>query len=349
MIPEIPDKQKVIFDVSITTILKVVVVILALSFLYLIRDIVTIFIVALILATIISPFAEWFAKKRIPRAVAVLLIYIVLIGLLSFVVTLLIPPLIEQSGQLFENLSSFTKTFIERVEPLKNLISNNAAQTGSSSTLESIEAGLPKALSGVFSTVTGVLGGIVSFVLILVLAFYMVIEGDALKKFFRSVAPERYQPHLVGLMTRAQHKMGLWLRGTLVLGFIVGILVYVGLVILGVKYALVLAILAGILELIPYLGPPVSAIPAVILAFSQTPAKGLLVLILYIVVQQLENHILVPKILQKVIGLNPVVSILSMGIGFQVAGVLGALLSIPVATAATVFIADFIELQKKKN
>jgi predicted PurR-regulated permease PerM len=184
-----------------------------------------------------------------------------------------------------------------------------------------------------------VLGGVVSFVLILVLAFYMIIEGDAFKKFFRSVAPERYQPHLVGLFTRAQHKMGLWLRGTLILGLIVGILVYIGLLILDIKYALVLAILAGILEMIPYLGPPVSAIPAVILAFSQAPAKGLLVMILYIVVQQLENHILAPKILQKAIGINPVVSILSFGIGFKVAGVLGA----------TVFIMDFIELQKKRT
>ncbi|MFH1194027.1 MAG: AI-2E family transporter [bacterium] len=347
--PETANRQKITFDISITAILKVVAVILALLFLYVISDIVVIFIVAFILATLIYPAADWCAKKRIPRAIAVLLVYLVLIGLIALIVTLLIPPLVEQSGQMFSNLFEFTDSFIKRIEPLKNIIINNDLMQGGTNPLASLEASLPKAISGVFSTVTGVLGGVVSFVLILVLAFYMVIEGDALKKFFRSIAPERYQPHLVGLFTRAEHKMGLWLRGTLILGLIVGILVYVGLLILGVKYALVLAILAGILEMIPYLGPPVSAIPAVILAFSQTPAKGLLVMILYVIVQQLENHILAPKIMQKATGINPVVSILSFGIGFKVAGVLGALLAIPVATAATVFITDFIELQKKKN
>ncbi|MFA5133880.1 MAG: AI-2E family transporter [Patescibacteria group bacterium] len=346
--PGTPERQKITFDISVGAILKVVAIILALSFLYIIRDIVVIFVVALILATLINPAAEWFAKRRIPRALAVLLIYLILIGALALVITLLIPPLVEQSGQLIKNLSGLIEDFIKRVEPLQNLISrNNLMQDGGA--MSSIEAGLPKALSGFFSTVTGVLGGFVSFVLILVLAFYMVIEGDSLKKFFRSIAPERYQPHLIGLMTRAQHKMGLWLRGTLVLGLIVGVAVYVGLLILGVNYALPLAILAGILELIPYLGPPVSAVPAVILAFSQTPLKGLMVLILYVVVQQLESHILTPKIMQKAIGLNPVISILSMGIGFKIAGVLGALLAIPVATAATVFITDFIDLQKKKG
>ncbi|MBU1179682.1 AI-2E family transporter [Patescibacteria group bacterium] len=342
------DKQKVMFDVSLGAILKVVAVILALFFLYLVRDIVVIFIVALILATLISPLSDWFAKKRIPRALAVLLIYIVLIGVLSMVLTLLIPPLVEQSGQLIQKLSVYWDDMVSRVSALKDLAVTQGWVGDAQDGLKSLQAGLPKALSGIFSTLSGFFGGIVTFILILVLTFYMVVEGDALKKFFKSIAPERYQPHLVGLMTRAQHKIGLWLRGALTLGLIVGIFVYIGLTILGVKYALVLAILAGLLELIPYFGPPIAAVPAVFLAFSQAPIKGFLVLALYVIIQQLENNILVPKVMQKAVGLNPVVSILSLGIGFKLAGFLGAILAIPVATAVGVFVMDFIELRKRK-
>ncbi len=341
-------KEKIVFDISIASILKVVVVLLALFFFYLIRDILVIFVVALILATLINPLADWFAKKRIPRALAVLLIYIVLIGLLVMVITILVPPLVEQSGQLIKKLSVYWDDLVGRISALKDLAVTRGFVSDTENGLSSIQTGLTKALGGIFSTLSGVFGGVVTTVLILVLTFYLVVEGDALKKFFKSISPERYRPHLIGLMTRAQHKIGLWLRGALTLGLIVGIFVYVGLTILGVKYALVLAILAGLLELLPYFGPPIAAIPAVFLAFSQAPTKGLLVLVLYVVIQQLENNILVPKVMQKAVGLNPVVSILSLGIGFKLASFLGALLAIPIATAISVFVTDFIALKRRK-
>lgn len=341
------ERQKIIYDISWMAILKVAAVILALIFLYLVRHLLIIFIVSLILATLINPLADLFAKRRIPRALAVLLIYVCLIGLLTSVIILLVPPLVDQSGQLVKNLSGYLKDFIEKASSLresewaKDLIGEGDGGIGA------LQIGIPKAFGGVFETVSGLLGGVVSLILILALTFYTVVEDNAIKKFFRDIAPASYHSHLVGLLTRAQNKIGLWLRGALALGAVVGILVYVGLTVLGVKYALVLALLAGILELIPYIGPPTSAVPAVFLAFAQEPVKGFLVLGMYVVIQQLENHILVPKIMKTVVGINPVVSILSLGVGFAVAGVLGALLAIPVATAASVFVADFIELRKK--
>lgn len=341
------EQQKIIYDISWRAILKIVGVILALVFLYMVKHLLVIFVVAMILATLINPLADIFAKRRIPRALAVLLIYICLIGLLSVMVLLLVPSLIDESGQLIKNLSGYAETFIGKISYFKDSSWAKDLIGSGDGGLNTLQAGLPEALSGVFETVTGLLGGIVTLILILALTFYMVVEDGAIKKFFRDISPVAYHPYLVGLMTRAQNKIGLWLRGALALGFVVGILVYVGLTVLGVKFALVLALLAGMLELIPYIGPPISAVPAVFLAFAQEPIKGLLVLALYIVVQQLENNILVPKIMKSVVGINPVVSILSLGVGFSIAGILGALLAIPVATAASVFVADFIELRKK--
>jgi predicted PurR-regulated permease PerM len=341
------NNQRIIFDISAATIAKIAAAFVILIFLYLIRDILTIFIVALLLSTLINPLADWFARHKIPRALAVLLIYIFLVGILALIATLLIPPLAEQAQQLLKNLSGYWGNLADRAAALKSLALTKGLLGEASEGLSAWQNNLPKALSGVFETISEFLGGVITFILILVLTFYMVVENEALKKFFKSVAPERFQPHLVGIFTRAQHKIGLWLRGSLALGFIVGAFVYIGLTILGVKYALVLALFAGVFELIPYFGPPISAIPAVFIAFSQAPLKGMLTIVLYVVVQQLENNILVPKVMQRAVGLNPIVSILSLGIGFKVAGFLGALLAIPMATAVSVIVTDFIELRRR--
>jgi len=126
-------------------------------------------------------------------------------------------------------------------------------------------------------------------------------------------------------------------------------MVYLGLLILGVKYALILALIAAIGEAVPYLGPIMTAIPAVFLAFVQSPIKALLVLILFILVQQLENHILVPKVMQKAVGLNPISSIIALLIGAKIGGIVGMILAIPVATAASVVIYEVWQVKEKSD
>jgi len=171
----------------------------------------------------------------------------------------------------------------------------------------------------------------------------MVVEENAIKKLVWSVAPEKHQVYIMHLVNRMQQKIGLWLRGQLILSLSIFVLTYVGLLILGVKYALVLALIAGLLEFIPYLGPTLSAIPAVFLAFTQAPALALFTLGLYYIIQMVENNILVPKIMQKTVGLNPIISISALLVGYKLAGVVGAILSIPVATAVSVFIKDVFD------
>ena len=175
---------------------------------------------------------------------------------------------------------------------------------------------------------------------ILVLTFYIVIEDDKVRKSFRHLAPAQYQPYLSHLIKKIQKKMGDWLRAQLILSFLVGLLVYIGLSLLGVKYALLLALLAALFEVVPYVGPVAAVIPALIVGFGVSPVLGFSVLVVYIVVQQLENHILVPKIMQKVTGLSPIFSIVALLVGIKVAGLLGAILSIPLATMAAVMLED---------
>jgi predicted PurR-regulated permease PerM len=324
-----PHKQ--LISISTGTILKIIAIVTLLWFVWFVRDILAVMFVALLLAALIDPAADWFSVKKLPRSLAVILIYFVLLCVLALVVFMMIPPVVEQVTALLSNFGYYDQmaAYIERFSSL-NLGDNVADNLGQVTT----------SLQHIFSTLAGFIGGIAALVIILVLAFYMVVEEESARHFFKSVAPKKYQPHLAKLFTKMQKKIGMWLRGQLLLGLIVGIISYIGLKILGVQYALVLAIMAGLFEIVPYIGPVAAAIPAVILALLQSPVTGLSVAVLYIVIQWLENNILVPKIMQKVTGLNPIVSIVALLVGLKVAGIIGAILAVPVATMIAVLLED---------
>ena len=180
----------------------------------------------------------------------------------------------------------------------------------------------------------------------MVLTFYLTVEEHALKRMLRSLVPVRYQPYITHLVNRIQEKIGMWLRGQLILSLIIFLLSWFGLTILGVKYALVLAIFSGLTELVPYLGPFIGAIPAVFIALTQSPALALGVIVVYLIIQQLENNVIVPKVMQRAVGLNPIITIIAMMIGFKLAGILGIIIAVPVATALSIVLNDFIEIEK---
>lgn len=177
----------------------------------------------------------------------------------------------------------------------------------------------------------------------------MTVGEAGMKEFFRFVAPSKYQPYLVQKINQVQTKLGMWLRGQLILSLIIFALTYLGLTILRVEYALVLALFAGLAEFVPYIGPIISAVPAVFLTFADSPIKALIVIVLYIVIQQLENQIIVPKVMQKSVGLNPLVVIVVMLVGAKIAGMAGLILAVPTATIIKIFLGDFFEDRKEKE
>jgi len=208
---------------------------------------------------------------------------------------------------------------------------------------------LVKAAEGIFSTVSGIFGGIVSFFIVLVVTFYMVVEEDSMKRIVWSLAPPRNQPYIMQLINRMQRQIGYWLRGQLILMFLVGFLTWVGLLFLMPEYVLALGLIAGVTEFVPYLGPMLGAIPAVFLAFTVSPFLALLVVILYLIIQQVEGNILVPKIMERAVGLNPIISIAVLMAGLVLGGIIGGLLSIPVATALSVFLKDWVKMRNRAS
>ncbi|MDD5043880.1 MAG: AI-2E family transporter [Patescibacteria group bacterium] len=340
------EKKQITINISTAAILKVIIIFLLLGFLYLIKDILAILFVAIILASVIDPVADWGARKKIPRGVTTFVIYLLLFGIFSLVIALIVPPVVEQINQLSDNFGYLWDKVWGKVvyifSDVKQYAGEDAILGNIQKWLQTIEGGLSKTAGGALTTLGDIFGGVVSLVLTAVIAFYMVVEEDAIKRLFRSLAPPSYQPYLVRLFTRIQQKIGLWAKGQLILSLIIFLFCFIGLSILGVNYALVLALISGLFEFVPYVGPIMAAIPAVFLAFTQSPFKAFLVVILFFVIQQLENHIIVPRVMQKAVGLNPIVSIVAILIGAKLAGVIGALLAIPVATAVGIFLSDFV-------
>ena len=334
-------------DVETFTVFKVILILLFFVFLYLLRDIIMILLFAVIIASAVTPFANWLDQKKFPRLLGVLLLYLSLFVLALFLLSLVVPFVTGETNQLIKDLPNF----VDRVS-----VSLEKAQESSSryvdffnemlNLLDTFSSYLQASSRSAFSFVISIFGGLFSFLAIIVISFYLSVMRGGIESFIRSVVPREYEASVLNIWRKSEIKVGRWLQGQLLLALIVGLAVYVVLSLLGVKFALLLGILAMVLELVPNVGPVLAAVPAVILAFTQSPTLGLWVVLAYLIIQQLENHILVPVVLGRTVGLNPVVVILALLIGFKLAGILGMVLSVPMA-AIIVEILD--EFSRNKN
>lgn len=332
--------------ISTGTIIRVAIFFLSLAFLWFIRDIVALLFVSLLLASIINPLADWFRNKGMSRGTAVVFLYLLIIGIVTLLFTALIPAVVVETRDLVDNADHIWASVVGTLGPLQGYVASGGLGDAITQYFATESSGVSTAAGGLVTTIRGFFGGMASLIIVFVATFYLVVSEDSIRKLFKAIAPEPYQPYLLDLFERIEKGVGAWVRGMLFLAFVVTIAVYVTLSILGVKYALVLALMAGIAEFLPYLGPIMSAIPAILIALTQSPLLALLTLVIYIVIQQLENHILVPKIMQKATGLHPIVSIFALLIGVKIAGIAGALLAIPVATVLRVIIEDLFRMVK---
>jgi len=325
-------------NISTSTIFRIVLILLGLVFLYAIRDILAIIFVAVIIAAAINGPVSWLQRHRVPRLLGVVFIYLLLFLLLGLIITLVFPPLAEQIKQL----ASHFPEIMEKIGLSVQQWSGKYNFEGSFQTLLSnISGKLSQATSSVFTTIVGLFGGLFSAIVVLVISFYLANQERGVKKLLVSLTPKEHRNYISDLIDRIESKIGAWLRGQLILMFIVGVLVFIGLHLLGVKYALTLALIAGFFEIIPYVGPIISAVPATILAFLQAPFLALMVIILFTVINQMENYILIPQVMKRTVGLSPIVIIIVMLIGAKLAGILGIVLSVPVAAAIGEFFKDF--------
>lgn len=338
------------FSITITTgtIIKVIAVLIMVAFLYLIKDIIMSVLFSLVIASGIDPAATWFQKRKIPRVLAVIIVYLIAFSFLGGMFYLIIP-------NTFHELTSFADKFPTYLEKpfeagtVDKIFGNlpSFARDALGSFLGNIADYVSNFSAGFFGIAFAAVGGAFSFILIIVLSFYLSMQENGIENFLKIVVPAKHENYAVGLWQRWKKKIGLWLQGQILLGFIVGVLVYIGLTLLQVEYALTFALLAAIFELIPIFGPILSAVPPVMVALVQSPFLALEVGILYIIIQQFENHLIYPLVVRKIVGVPSILVILALIIGAQVAGFFGLLLAIPLA-AVVIEVLDDINYRKKQ-
>lgn len=334
------DKRTI--DISTGIIFRTILVLLGIWILYLIRGIAAVLFAAVIISAAIEPAASWLVRKKIPRSFSVLIIFIVLFLIVGGLISLLVPPIISQFKSFTQELPSQLDKLTQTFSGLEYYFQSHGIAFSSQEFFKNMGIQLTESSGKIFSTTASIFNGFIAIIAILSLTFYLSVKEEGMKSFLASVTPAIHQSYVVSLAERIRERIGKWLQGQLFLMLIIFILDFIALYFLNVPYALILAIFAGVMEIIPYLGPILSAIPAVFVGFLVSPLTGFLVLAAYVIIQQFENHIIVPQIMKKAIGLNPVTVILALLIGAQLGGILGAILAVPLAAALSVFVKDLI-------
>lgn len=336
--------EKLSVEITNGTIVMGIMFIVLAWLVYLLRDLVLVVLTAVVLASAIEPAVRWFMKYKLPRVVSVVLVYLLVVAVLFFLFYFFIPPVLNDLSGLLATLPDYLETF-DDTNPLKDaplLGSNAVVQDFSLSELvNELRGGLTDTSAGFLRTISIIFGGVFSFILVIVLSFYFAVQETGVDDFLRVVTPVKHEKKVLDLWHRSKAKIGKWMQGQLMLSLIVGILVYLGLAILGIEYALLLAVLAAIFELIPVFGSILAAIPAIIVAFvGGGTGLALVVAGLYLVINQFQANLIYPLVVQKVVGVPPLLVILALIIGAQLAGFLGIILSVPAAAVLQELVSD---------
>lgn len=373
--------NRITVNITPGSFFKGLLIILLFWFLFYIKDVVLVVLTSVVIASGLEPLVHWFKRFKVSRLPAAIISYVGLIAIFSGLMFFFVPVVLNETSAFLTTLPKYLdsttlwnplnvssgdiKEKQKMVQTLSLGINNpgqlvrdisaselNATQIksttfGISDLISSIQDITSSVSDGFIKIVSAVFGGLLSFILIVVLSFYLVVQEDGVAKFLGLVTPIKHEKYIVDLWKRSQIKIGKWMQGQFLLGILVGVLVYLGLVILGVENALLLAVLAALLEIIPVFGPVLASIPAILSSFlTGGVTSALLVIGLYIIVQQFESHLIYPLVVKKIVGVSPIVVILALIIGAQLAGFLGVVLSVPIVSALMEYVED---IEKKKN
>lgn len=312
--------------------------------LYIARDALLVIYISGLLATGLGPLVHSIehaaapGTQRLPRWLAILLIYLTIVSVLTLVGLLVVPPLVQQAqdvwGRVPELLDHAQQFLVDR-----GLIDHRI-------TLEEAVRSAPapgQAVGTVASAVGTVFTTILAVVTVLILTFYLLVESEALFAGFARFFPRAERPRVEEAARKITTKISAWLSGQLILGATIGVTAALGLYLIGVPYFYVLALIAAFGELIPVVGPIFSAVPAVLVALTVSPRTALFTLLFFLLQQQFENHLLVPKVMERQVGVSAVVVICSLLIGGALLGILGAVLAVPSAAIVQVVIGELLD------
>jgi predicted PurR-regulated permease PerM len=339
-------------SISTNTLIKILLLGVLVFALIKLFNVVLIILVAIVIASFVESAVKKLRRHIKSRSIAVFLIYILVIGIIVGLSSVFMPVFVNEMSALVASLSQYIphgsifNTFQpDTISSATNIVSTVSHNASLGDIIKSVQDLISNLSGGFLDIFDKAFGGVLNFILIIIISFYFSITEKGIENFLRIVVPRHSEEYIIDLWQRTEHKIGLWIQGQMLLGLIIGVLAYLGLTILGVKYSLVLAILTAFCELVPF-GIFVAVIPVVLFGFLNGGATmAFLSFGLYFILHQFENYLIYPLIIKKVIGISPLVVVLSIIIGIELAGFLGVILAIPSAVCLLEFLDD---LEKKK-
>jgi len=321
-------------SIDTLTILKFFSIIIGIYIVWRILDILAVLFLAFIVAAALNPLVNRLEGKKVPRLLGAFVVYLLALLILTLIILIIVPPIAIQLKAFYNSIPSL----IERLSPIYDFLARRSAEQGLTATVHSSFSKFVEQFSalasGAFKTTRGIASGFTAILIIFVVSFYSVLGGRKIKEGFLDLLPVRKRRFYQEIFSEIVAKLGAWVRGQIILSLTLGAIISLVLWIIGVPYALVLGLFAAVLEIIPVIGPIIAAIPAILVALTISPWLALAVIIAYIVVQQIENTILVPKIMGSAVGISPLLAIIVVLIGAKLAGILGIIVAIPL-TAIT--------------
>lgn len=301
-------------EISHRTILFTVFLFLGLWVIFQIKDIIALLFVSFILMTALRPSVDKLGKMRIPRLLAVLIVYLFLFLILGIATSFILPPFISQSVKLGARLPSYVNLVLPFLKIDLQTITSQIAPIG----------------ENLFKVIVGFFSNVFATLTIMIFTFYFLLEREKLERNLGQFMGEKAAEKTIAILQRVEQSLGAWVRGQVLLAGVIGVMTFAGLTLLGVDYVLPLSIIAAALEIVPILGPIISGIPAVLVALTISPFLALATVALYFIIHQSEGNIIVPLVMNKVTGLPPIATILALMIGGRLGGIVGAILAVPI-------------------
>jgi predicted PurR-regulated permease PerM len=317
--------------------------------LFIIKDILLLILVSIVIASFVEAGVRTFKSLGINRMLSVPIIFTVVIAIIVGIFYTFVPIVIrELSGvltALLEYIPTGTPINSQSIEGATSFLASITRHASLTDVLNSVKNSSSALSQGATTFIGATFGTLLDVVMVIVMSFYLSIQEKGIDNFLRILTPLKHEHYVVNLWNRTQHKIGLWFKGQLLLGLIVGAIAVVVLALLGVQYAFLIGLVSGIAELIPF-GIIVAAVPAILFAVLDGGVLlAVKVLVFYIVIQQIENYVLSPVVAHRTVGIPPLVVLLSFVIGITIAGFWGAIVAIPVAVFVLEYISD-VEKQK---
>jgi len=308
------------------------------------KHVFTVLFTAVLLAAAVAPAARFMARRRVPRGVTILIIYLLVLLVLAGVVALVVPLVVDEIDALRQSLPGYA----DDIQRLVHRIAPDQAQNFSTSTITNRLSG---ELGTVASTLTSLIFDLVSFsitvILVLVIAFFLAVEEDFVALAIRRFVPPEQRPRVARVMGRIGTRLGQWARAQLLLALFFGVAFGVGLRIFNVHYAVTLGVVGGVLEIIPYVGGFITVALAVLIALTQHPLLVVWVVAWYAVVVEIEGHVIAPKLMDRVLGIHPLVVVVALFLGGEALGILGALLAVPIAIVVQALLDEFYVFESR--